>query len=286
MLQNPNEKEPKQNQFTASVQRQVMANTSVRVLYVYAYLYNNYLLQGVQRPYSAYNIPITANVPLANGAAGTSTMTYYEYPASLRGLADSNTELVNDPRLNKWYHSIELEMTRRLSRKLQFQASYATTRYHEPIQETGAIPADTPNAFIGTGNFTWDWLGRVEGSYLFPHGISFSTNFENRSGTVFARQALFTTPTTGGLPSPATIPSIVLNVEPLGSERDPSTNLLDLRVEKYFSLGGDRSLSVRMNVYNTLNINTVLSANARSGSTYLRPTTIAPPRIFGIWNVV
>ena len=71
----------------------------------------------------------------------------------------------------------------------------------------------------------------------------------------------------------------MLNVEPLGSERDPSTDLLDLRVDKAFSLGGDRSLSVRMNVYDTLNINTVLSANARSGPTYLRPTTIVPPRI-------
>jgi hypothetical protein len=273
LLINHNEKEPKQNQYQVSLEREIMPNTTIRVLGVYAFLYNNYLLQGVQRPYSAYDIPVTKTIPLANGSAGTQTLTFYEYPSSLMGLANSNTELINDPRLNKWYKSFEVDGTRRLTRKLFFQGSYATTRYHEPIQETGAIPADNPNSFIGTGNYTWDWLGRVEASYVFPLRLTLSTNFENRSGVIFARQALFTNP---GSP----IPSITLNVEPLGSERDPSTNLLDFRLNKSFAIRGDREISVRMNTYNTLNINTVLSANARSGATYLRPTTIVPPRIF------
>lgn len=273
LIINPHEKEPKQDQFMASAEREIMPNTSIRVLEVYARLYNNYLLQGVQRPYSAYNIPVTETIPLPNGQPGSTPITFYEYPNSLKGLSNSNTELINDPGLNKWYRSFEIDGTRRLTRKLQFQASYATTRYHEPIQETGAIPPDTPNAYIGTRNTTRDWLGRVEASYLLPYKFTIATNYENRSGTIFARQALFTAP---GQP----IPSIVLNVEPLGSERDPSTNLLDLRLSRAFSLGRDRSLSLRMNVFNTLNINTVLSANARSGPTYLRPTTIVPPRIF------
>ena len=110
-------------------------------------------------------------------------------------------------------------------------------------------------------------------SYVFPYRLTLSTNFENRSGSIFARTALFTS-------SGSPIPSITLNVEPLGAERNPSTNLLDFRLSKAFALRGDHELSLRMNTYNTLNINTVLSANASSGSTYLRPLTIVPPRIF------
>jgi hypothetical protein len=38
-------------------------------------------------------------------------------------------------------------------------------------------------------------------------------------------------------------------------------------------------LALRLNVYNLMNVNTTLTANALSGSAFGRPTSIAPPRV-------
>ena len=74
------------------------------------------------------------------------------------------------------------------------------------------------------------------------------------------------------------IPSIVLNVEPLGTLRLPNTNTVDLRLEKSFGFGQGQKLTVRASIYNTLNVNTVTARTLQSGANYLRPTAIMPPR--------
>jgi hypothetical protein len=98
-----------------------------------------------------------------------------------------------------------------------------------------------------------------------------SAQFEHQSGRPFARQVLFR----GG----RTIPSITLNVEPYGFRRLPHVNQLDVRFEKSFSLRTGQKLAVRMNIFNALNTNTVLSLTQRSGPSFLVPTDIMPPRI-------
>jgi hypothetical protein len=50
-------------------------------------------------------------------------------------------------------------------------------------------------------------------------------------------------------------------------------------VEKSFTLRAGQKVGVRMNIFNALNTNTVLSLVRQSGTTFLRPTDIMPPRI-------
>jgi hypothetical protein len=74
----------------------------------------------------------------------------------------------------------------------------------------------------------------------------------------------------------------VLNVEPLGTFHLPSTNLLDFRTAKRFSLGGARVLELRVDVFNAMNINTTKQWIVRSGPTFLLPfasASIILPRI-------
>jgi hypothetical protein len=80
---------------------------------------------------------------------------------------------------------------------------------------------------------------------------------------------------TGG----TTIPSITLNVEPLGSLRLPNTNVVDIRADKSFLLPNRQRLTVRVNMFNALNANTVTARTVLSGANYLRPTAILGPRI-------
>jgi hypothetical protein len=107
--------------------------------------------------------------------------------------------------------------------------------------------------------------------------VSLSGNFIHERGAPQARQVLLR----GG----RTIPTQVVNAEPLGSLRLPPVNVLDFRVDKSFRMpgNGDR-ISLRLNLYNALNASTVLARTLRSGSAFLRPTSILRPRIaeFGV----
>ena len=76
-----------------------------------------------------------------------------------------------------------------------------------------------------------------------------------------------------------TIPQITLNVEPIGSQRLPSVNLLTFRVEKGIRMGGTKKLAVRLDLHNALNANTVIQNFPRSGPDYLTPLAILGPRL-------
>jgi hypothetical protein len=75
------------------------------------------------------------------------------------------------------------------------------------------------------------------------------------------------------------VPSIVLNVEPLGSQHDPDTNIVDLRASKNVGLGKATSLELQVNLFNLFNVNTPTGVNYRSGASYLLPTAIVLPRV-------
>jgi hypothetical protein len=114
-------------------------------------------------------------------------------------------------------------------------------------------------------NNTWEWSGKISGAYVLPYGITASANYDHRSGNPQARRVLFT----GG----QTIRSFLMNVEPIGTIRLPNTNLVDIRTAKRFPLGGGRSMEVRVDVFNLLNVNTVIRRVLQSGSSYLLPFT-------------
>jgi len=268
---NPNQVQPKADEFSLTFERELMANLGVRITGIYARNFNTYRLLETQRPYEAYNIPITNRDPGPDGRVGTADdpgtlVTYYDYPARLRGRAFAETMLINDPDADHTYKTIEVVGTKRLAQGWQFMASYTATKVNIPFGAGNPPLAFNPNAEINAANQTWEWTGKMSGSYAFPYEILASANFEHRSGTPQARQVLFT----GG----QAIRSIVLNVEPTGSLRLPSTNVLDLRVGKRFSVGTGRTLELRADVFNALNVNTTKIRNVRSGATFLIPTTV------------
>jgi len=279
---NPDEKEPKIDEYSVSIERQLIPNVAVRVTGLYTRTFNTYRLLSTYRPYPAWNIPITKMDPGIDGTLGTgddpgSSLTYYAYPQSLAGNAFSQTMLTNDPNADQSYRSFEIAASKRLSNRWQFNAAYSATRKHVPF---GSDPPfdDTPNAEIFTADNTWEWETKLSGAYQAPFGITASANFQNISGNPFARQVLFTT---GGT---STVPTIVLNVEEIGARRLPSQNLLDLRAEKAIRLRGSQRLTGRVTVFNSLNTNATLTVQQQSGARFLQATSIIPPRVveFGV----
>jgi hypothetical protein len=286
-LPNPNEREPKSDEFSVSLERELMANFALRVSGIYSKYTDTYRTLNTARPYDAYSVPVTRPDPGPDGRVGTAddpgvNFTYWEYPTTLSGRQFEKFVLTNwDEDLQ--YTSMDIALVKRLSNRWQMLGSYALTKNNVPAggstsgSDSNAAGASlTPNAEINTGDHTYGWTGKVSGVYQLPYQVMFSGGWEHRSGTPFARTVRFT----GG----RTIPNITLNVEPRGTRRLPNTNQVDARVEKAFNLKAGQRVSVRMNVFNLLNSNTVLSVNTQSGVNFMLPSDILPPRVveFGL----
>jgi len=269
---NPNEKQPRTDEFSLTLERELMANWGVRVTGIYSKYVNNYRLLEPLRPYEVYNIPITNPDPGPDGRVNTADdpgtfLTYYDYPASLRGRAFAGTMLINDPRADSTFKTVEVAGTKRLAQGWQFMAAYSATKAHVPFPyptPTTRVPYN-PNAEINVANNTWEWMAKFSGAYDFPLGIVGSASFEHQSGEPQARQVLLT----GG----TAIRSLVVNAEPIGSIRLPNMNLLNVRAAKRVSLGTGRSVELRADVYNATNINTTITRVLRSGPEFLKTGT-------------
>jgi hypothetical protein len=285
---NPNERDPVSHELSLTLERELMANFALRVSGIYSRYQDVYRTVNVLRPYESYNIPVTRPDPGPDGRPDTAddpgtSFTYYEFPVTLSGRQFERFTLTNDPNMDQQYKTLDLSLLKRLSNRWQLLVGYSLTRLDNPLlpgRTAGGTGQNVhsgdfhPNAEINTAARYWDWDAKVSGVYIFPGQISVSAQLLHEAGTPFAREVLFR----GG----RTIPSITLNVEPIGTRRLENVNQLDLRVEKSFAVRERQKLAVRMNIYNALNTNTVLNVVRQSGPNFLRPTgnvPIMPPRI-------
>jgi hypothetical protein len=109
-------------------------------------------------------------------------------------------------------------------------------------------------------------------------------SYSIRNGSRLARQVLLR----GG----GSIATLVVNAEPLGSLSLENVGLLDLRVAKRFGIGLGRTLELRLDCFNAMNVNPVTSIVTRAGPTFGNATAsesggqngtgLTPPRIFQI----
>jgi hypothetical protein len=265
---NRNEKAPISDEFSASVERQLLPGLALRVTGIYSRDSNLAEVINPLIPYSAYTIPITSQDPGADGRVGTADdpgqpITYWEYPTTLRGAAFQANTRVNDPLLTATYKSFEVAASKRFSQRWQAMGSYSRTWIHAPGANAGA----NPNNQIFTLNQSTEWSAKASGSYQMRYDVLASINYEVRSGAPWQRTVLFS----GG----TTIPTIVLPVEPLGSRYFDNLHLLDGRVRKEFRLFRNHKVAVGLDVFNLLNKNTVTSITTQSGPNFGRVTSAA-----------
>ena len=274
VVSNPDQPQTKEDQFSLSLERELMANFAVRVTGLYSRRFDVIRSQNLLRGPETYTIANTRPDPGPDGRVGTvddpagKFLTWWEYPREFATFAHQLNTLVRDPNATETFRTIEMTGQKRLSNGWQVLTSYSATKSDIPVPAESNI---NPNTDILAPNKTWEWLFRASTAYIFPRNVMVSANFEHRSGDVQAR----TVSLTGG----GTIPSISLRAEPIGSLRLPHQNVLDLRVSKRFDLQRGRRLEGQINLFNVMNVNTVTARNVQSGVNYLRPTAIQPPRI-------
>jgi hypothetical protein len=73
-------------------------------------------------------------------------------------------------------------------------------------------------------------------------------------------------------------------VEPLGTRRQETVTVFDIRAEKQLRFGAKARIGLFLDLYNLMNSNTELNINWRAGAAFEKPTTVLPPRIakFGV----
>ena len=257
-------------------EQQLVTGFAARVTGIYSLATDQYRLLNTKRPYEVFNIPITNPDPGPDGRQRTgdepgTVITYYDYADEYAGLDFQRPTLFNDPLADRSYKSMELAVSRRLASNWQFLASYSATKIDESFPTAYTEAFLDPNAEIFSGNQTWEWGARASGSYLFPHDILVAGNFEHRSGDPWARTFEFT----GG----RNVPSVLARVEPLGTERLPHINLLDVRFQKGLRIGASSQVQLRVNVYNLLNTQVATSIQNLSGPDFGLVLTRVLPRI-------
>lgn len=265
---NRSEKPPISDEFSLSVERQLVPNVAVRATGIYSKDTNNAFVINPLIPFEAYTVPVTGRDPGPDGVLGSAddtgqTFTYYEFPTSMHGTAFQATTRVNAPELDATYKSFELALSRRFVNRWQAMASFSFTRLQAPgLNVAGAVA--TPNTrFLGDNN-TREWSAKASGAYQLPLDVLASVNYELRSGAPWQRTVLFR----GGIE----IPTIVLPVEPLGARYYDNIHLLDARARKEFRYRTHR-VALGVDIFNLLNVNTVTSITTRSGPNFGLVTT-------------
>jgi hypothetical protein len=185
--------------------------------------------------------------------------------------------ITNPDDATRTYRGFELVVTRRFADNWQLQASFVGSR------STGLVGTsffgsssttnlfDTPNASINAdGRLELDrpYVLKVLGFWRLPFDLTLSGIYRAQSGHAYTR-----TTTLGGYDADGdgvndTLlggGSVTINAEPRGARRLAPLHLVDAGLEKRFDLRQGR-LSLRADVYNLLNVDTVLGRRSQSSS--------------------
>jgi hypothetical protein len=261
-----------QHQLMMFVEREAAPGLALRTGFVWKGVRQTYGQVNVNRPLSAYNVPVTIQDPGPDGIHGGGTFTAYNLSAAALSLPVVNiTE--NLANTNGNYYTWELTAVRRQSAGWSMLATFAETWSDAAALGTGS--SYTPNALINAsnaGNFQNSfktWQGKVQATLELPWQLRLVPLVRYQAGNPFART--FSQRLNYG--------NATIMAEPFGTERAPNQTLFDLRSEKVFRLGGSVKVTALLDLYNIFNTNVAQDVTITSGSSFLRPVAITPPRV-------
>ncbi len=266
-----------QNEYTdqgvLALEHEIAADWGVRTSLIWMGDRNLRTAINQNQPYSGFTVPATIQDPGPDGRLGTSddrgTIAGFNLAPQYVGLPTMNITQ-NLAGAKDDYYTWEITGTRRMHNHWSLQTSFART-----WSARSALPVN-PNVLINRPNgqdHLTTWQAKVGGTFDLPKGFRVSPLMRFQSGNNFARTFV----------ARFNIGSVTTLSEPFDSERTRNAAVFDIRGEKAFLVYG-RRLAGYLDVYNIFNVNPETAISASSGSTWLRPLTIVPPRIarFGI----
>jgi hypothetical protein len=270
------------NEFATFLEREVMPNFGVRAGYVYRAQRDQYARVNINRPYSAFSVPVSVPDPGPDNVRGnaddSAPLQAFDLATEFRGLPAVNRQTnVESP---ADYHTFEITGTKRMSNRWSLLASYGWTKSYDQaatIQgnsvRANALPQG-PNDKINANDkgqliYTRSTV-KVNGTWNSPFwDISISPLVRYQQGIPFGRT----------FASNLSYGSVRFLAEPLGTRRQDTILITDLRVEKTQQFLGGRDISVFFDLYNMFNGNPAQNLQWSSGTAWNRPLSVVPPRL-------
>jgi carboxypeptidase family protein/TonB-dependent receptor-like protein len=276
----PNFSRPYTDEYTFSLDRELMANFKLSANVTYRREKN---LQVSINPDNVYDTNLTTAVdPGLDGFVGTPDDSTYGFYQRLS--AANRMVVTNDAKVTQTYKGLELTLSKRFSDRWQMLAGYTLSKNRiddvsldiSPnflINANGPISVDaqpgggsTRCSGCGSSNADRPNQFKLTGMYIAPwQDIIISGNVTAQQGPPFTRQISravgFAT-------------NQIINLEPQGSTRIGTLTKLDVRVGKQFKVANARTLEASIDFDNVTNAATVWGIRNRTESTaFLDPTT-------------
>jgi hypothetical protein len=277
-LVNPDLKQPYTTEMTASVEREIGGNASVRALYLYKKENNPVQLVNIGRPFDVWNRRFTRRDPGPDGFVNTpddgGAVTFYDFDPAFRAATFVRNMLLNSDRQDS-YHNIELMGTKRPgSGKWLLNSSLLLTKSRRWLNRY----RETPNDDIFPLDETWTRRLILGGAYQGPFGINLSALYQGFSGAPGDRTYIFRPADPDGGPSLPSSGSITIRTVPFGTDSGPYRQLTNFRVSKVFGVG-PRKVTLDLDAINAFNSNTEWGTTTYAqGPSYGRITRIVQPR--------
>jgi outer membrane receptor protein involved in Fe transport len=272
----PNIKHPYMQQFTLGIERELFKDASLSVTYINREWKSLIGAVDLAADYDLidYTVPFAYDTATQQWVAGSTVYQIYERTPDTVNTHDylitnyttaSSPWVLVDP-VQK-YEGLEILFNKRFSNRWQLLASYVLSRATGTLDNQFAStmgrwsnPTD-PNAWINAnGHMTFDPTNmlKIQASYLIPHAeVNLNIYFRAITGdawtsryrTDFLNQGLVT-----------------FFLEPRGTNHYPMQKILDMRLEKIFTLAHKYRLGLIIDVFNLFNADTITSWGTRLGN--------------------
>jgi len=270
-------KHPYLEQFTIGLERELFQDTSLSVTYIGRRWKNIIGRIDLAANYDA----ISQSVKMIDG--GTNTYAIYERTDDTIGNYKyflTNLPRAYDDKMTPWilekpyrqYDGLEILFNKRFSNRWQLLASYVYSRAKGTIDNGFADDigwggsTDDPNFWVnGDGNSTSDptHMFKVQATYIIPViDLSVNAYFRGITGDAWASRYRTRTLNQG---------RVTFNVEPRGTNHYPMEKILDVRLEKIFTISQKYRLGVLIDVFNVFNEDTITGWGTRVGYDWQYP---------------
>jgi hypothetical protein len=282
----PAMKGPYVDEYTAGLDIGLSRVTTLQFNYVHKYDGQGEKTINLAQPFDAFTVVSTAIDPGRDNRTGTAddqTLTLYSVPRALSGRTVEHIVQMTDDESRSRYHAYGVTFNKQYSSNWSFLTSFDAS--FRDIQEIA--PRNPNEALYGPGTFDsaapctannnqcrqrlpeWSYAMRFSGTYQLPWGLLVASSFTAQSGEWFSRDVQV---------RDANGANVVISVEPQAGRYD-WVKVWDNRISKRMTIFGSQTIEGMIDIFNTLNVNTITAQTNRMGSAYLQPTTITAPRV-------
>jgi hypothetical protein len=283
---NPKFKDPYTDQFIVGFEQELVKNLGLQVNYVYKRGEDYGGWSDVRGQYT--QVPYVDNV--GKDASGKTVQVY----SLLSDPTERLFQLTNPSNMFSRYKAFSIQAQKRMSNRWQATGSIVFSKSEGRIGSSGNSPTAgqtgtpqpvasglqfgmDPNHFVNSdGLLIGDRpvVAKLQFLYQAPFGITWGVNYTHQDGRPWARQVQIRG--LGNFPARPTVYMETID----GSRRVPAWDLIDMRIEKDFALGGSVRAGAFVDVLNLTNTDATEGVGSRLGtsSSFGLPTRYLFPR--------